>query len=919
VFCQKTPDLYVKTNLWKLWGYLKTIAALLLIQALLITIGHAQITLDGTLGPAGALQGPNYTITEKMGRQLGVNLFHSFGQFNVHTHESATFTGPPTVGNIIGRVTGGNASLIDGRLSSAIQGANLYLINPHGMMFGPNARLDITGSFHASTADYIRLEDGGRFDATQPGNSLLTMAPPSAFGFLSEHPAPISVHESFLEVVEGKTLSLLGGNVKLQNGTLRAPSGRVNIASTASAGEVTLHASGLKVEGFQRLGTIELAHFSNKNVEVNGNVIGNIDASGKGAGKVFIRGGRFTLDGGTVFSDTYGENSGGNIDIYVDEDLTLSNLSEIRADTFGAGNSGDVSLQAKRLTLKDDSLISTTSWNTGHGGNLAVNAAESISVSGAGSGIVANVKSSGNGGTISISTPSMTMKEGDIQASTTGNGNAGAISLQVGRLTLENGAQISTSSLNPEGGGQLIKGDAGQLTVVASEPVSLFGAENTNEGTIPIPSGLFSNTTTGGNAGRISLWAPSLTLANGAQIAAASSGIGRGGQLNIHVSDSLSISGMDDTLPFPTGLFSITEGEGDAGNILLDVGRLFLMGNAQINTSTVGTGLGGNVSVHAREAVSLFGGEEFLPALISVSLGEGSGGTISVSTPSLIMDKGGLILTQSHGSGDAGDISLEVGNLALTRGAQVSTSSGTTSTGDGGELTVLARENVSISGTLDGDKPSGFLSDTLGTGRGGDLLVTATRIHLRNGGKISAKSQGTGNAGSIIIAVADLLRSENASITTSATQAAGGNITMTGKHIQLTRNSEVTASVRFGEGGGGNVNINAVTLVALENSDITARADQGFGGNIFINAQAVFFSDDSDLDASSNIEGKEGTVEVSSPLLDLTPTLVRLPESFLKADLLLLRRCLERHLEEVSRFIIKGRDGVPPRPDSLLR
>ncbi|MBY0431163.1 MAG: filamentous hemagglutinin N-terminal domain-containing protein, partial [Rhodospirillales bacterium] len=142
----------------------------------------AQIATDGTMGKAGVLTGPNYTIGADLGRQVGGNLFHSFGQFNVNTGQSASFTGPGSVSNIIGRVTGGSPSTIDGTLRSAIQGANLFLLNPSGVLFGPNARLDVTGSFHASTADHLKFADGATFSASAPNGSTLTLANPVAFG-----------------------------------------------------------------------------------------------------------------------------------------------------------------------------------------------------------------------------------------------------------------------------------------------------------------------------------------------------------------------------------------------------------------------------------------------------------------------------------------------------------------------------------------------------------------------------------------------------------------------------------------------------------------------------------------------------------------------------------------------------------------
>ena len=159
---------------------------------LLISIAKAQVTLDGSFGTSGPLAGPNYAITDDLGKQVGNNLFHSFGQFNVNTGESATFSGPISVSNILSRVTGGTVSNIDGLLRSTIPAANLYLLNPSGIIFGPNASLDVQGAFHASTGDYLRLADDVRFNAQpSPGDALLTTASPVAFGFLGENPVEI--------------------------------------------------------------------------------------------------------------------------------------------------------------------------------------------------------------------------------------------------------------------------------------------------------------------------------------------------------------------------------------------------------------------------------------------------------------------------------------------------------------------------------------------------------------------------------------------------------------------------------------------------------------------------------------------------------------------------------------------------------
>ena len=277
-----------------------------LFSTFLVSVARAEVVLDGTLGQKGAVAGPNYVITDKMGSRAGSNLFHSFQTFNINTGESGTFTGPNSVQNVIGRVTGGTSSMIDGRLGCSIPGANLFLINPYGMMFGPNATLDVNGSFHASTADYLLLGDAGRFDAVHPEQSVLTVDPPSAFGFLDDTAAPIKVNGSYLKVPEGETLSLVGGDITLSDATLYAPGGEIDLVSVASSGQVTFGASGPGVDPFESLGDISITRSDAEHMKIDDTEIGDVDVSGEGGGVVYVRGGNFYVDGGHVYGEDHG-------------------------------------------------------------------------------------------------------------------------------------------------------------------------------------------------------------------------------------------------------------------------------------------------------------------------------------------------------------------------------------------------------------------------------------------------------------------------------------------------------------------------------------------------------------------------------------------------------------------------------------
>jgi filamentous hemagglutinin family protein len=167
----------------------------------------ADVATDGTLGRRVRLTGPDVEVGADLGRVRGKNLFHSFERFDVPSRGRVTFTGPAGLDNVVSRVTGDEPSSIDGTLASRVPGADVYLVNPSGIVFGPNARLDVPGSFHASTADELRFSDGVAFSASDPGRGGLSVAKPEAFGFLSSNPVR-SKHARVSHSKSGRTLSV---------------------------------------------------------------------------------------------------------------------------------------------------------------------------------------------------------------------------------------------------------------------------------------------------------------------------------------------------------------------------------------------------------------------------------------------------------------------------------------------------------------------------------------------------------------------------------------------------------------------------------------------------------------------------------------------------------------------------------------
>lgn len=307
--------------------------------------------LNTQVGASATLPGGQVThnITGGTRPGNGVNLFHSFGQFNVGEGHIANFLNDSglATSNILSRVTGGNPSNIFGTLQTTGFGnANLFLINPAGVIFGPSASLNVGGLVGISTADYIRLSDGVRFNA-MPGvqDALLSTAPVSSFGFLGSNSAALSVQGSHLTVADGQGLSLVGGNrgftdpvtgtvvqpgVTMSDAILLAPGGDINIASVGKLknGRVPGEVSVDHVQpptGFKEMGNISLQRTEGIPT------IMQIEASGNSGGTITIRGGQIEIVRSRIVSDTQGAGSGGAVLIEgKDVSITAMGGEEVR-------------------------------------------------------------------------------------------------------------------------------------------------------------------------------------------------------------------------------------------------------------------------------------------------------------------------------------------------------------------------------------------------------------------------------------------------------------------------------------------------------------------------------------------------------------------------------------------------------------
>jgi filamentous hemagglutinin family protein len=806
-------------------------------------VGLAQVTTsitsDGTMGTTVTPAGSVYTITGGTRPGAGTNLFHSFGDFSVATGNTANFfndTGLPTT-NILSRVTGGNPSNIFGTIMTTdFGGANLWLINPAGVIFGPTASLDVGGSFHASTADYIRFSDNTRFTAMPgPQDALLTSASPAAFGFLNASPADITLDHSALAVPSGQTLSLVGGDVTMTGGTLSAPGGRVNVASVASRGEVLLpnldYGPNINGQSFTQFGAIRLSDDA------------TLDASDNAGGTVLIKGGRLVMTGASVLADTVTGNMTTGVVVEVANDVTLRNLSFLQSGTTGSGRSGDVNVTASSVNVSGLSAIVTSTGGAGQAGDVNITSTGAVTVTGAAFGTPSQITSQSNSG-----------------------GETGSVHVTAGSVSVDTGGTIST--LNVGGG------PAGDVAIAASGNVSV-----TSGGAIKIAGGA-------GASGVLSITA--------------------GG--TVTVSGSAALPGDAHAI---SNVTNVSE-NGANGGIAISAASVVISG-ADVE-SEVETG-GGGVTISASGPVTISGGANVRSKLIGGVVGSGAD-PLSISAGTLTIDQS-RISTTASGDANAASLSLHAnaGDLTISGGSEVIAfvTGSPTSLGQGGPITLTASGSVLVSGG------STIESSNLGTqGLAGDIAITANQVSLSEGSTISAQSLGTGNAGTIRITASDSLVMQSSSITTQTVSSDGGDISIqVGRLVQLT-DSRITTSVQGGLGNGGNITIDP-QFVILQNSQILAQAFGGNGGNILIVCTAACIIDPSSTVSASSTLGISGTVDIQTPVNDLSGTLAPLTGEYVSASELLQARCAARLAGgTASSFVVAGRDGLPLEPGGLL-
>ena len=880
----------------------------------------------GNFGTSIKTDGPKVEITGGTRPGNGMNLFHSFSQFNVGSGDTAQFlnTTPslPT-SNILSRVTGGSPSNIFGTIDTlSYPGANLFLMNPAGIVFGPNSTLNVSGSVAFTTADYLRLADNGSttgiFHANARETSLLTSTPVVAFGFLGMNPEAIEVKGSKLALKSDQSISLVGGNITMESGTLVAGN-QVYMAGVASPGEIltgTL-ASAANINGQSpgAFGNVQISQGS------------NIDTSDSGGGTIRIRGGHLVIAGSDIFAKTgdisFDANAiqitnfthiatftdtttkAGNIRFEASKDIEIGSAVQIESlATIAPGDAGNITFRSGQgnINFTNGATVTSQAFDGGRDtGSIEIDAQHGdIHLDNSSRAFLAVSENTGKMGGIRISANNVDMRQkarididngsthvaaaieifargllrltGKSEIETTATGNkanvAANVILKAQEIRIEEGSKLSADtevSSSGAGGNLIIQGLLGP-----ADSVRIDGPG----------SGIFLGTQGVGPGGTIDLSTRLLLLHNGGVISAATSGVApsaTGGSITVTATDQLTLSSN-------ASITASTSGPGNAGNILVKANDIAVSGGSNITASSTGPGNAGTVTIQGLQG----------PASSLLINGVNSG-----------------VFTKTNDTGAGGDIKISSNSVRMQDEGRISgETSGTAATATGGRVGVEGDRIRIESGAL-------VTSSSAGAGSGGNITLAAREsVTVLDGASVSASSTGTGAAGNIEIDAGKQLDVQRGSITTQSNELNGGNINIRAIDLLRVVDGKISTSALNGGGNGGTITIDP-KVVLLQNSDILAQANRGTGGDISITTPVFIADQSSRVDASTPF-GLNGRITIQSPTSNLSGTVGQLVSKTSPPQVLLQNRCVALAGGEQSTFILTGRDALPGEPIGWL-
>ncbi len=879
-------------------------------------IALAQITPDDTLGNEASVVTKINELEEQIdgGALRESNLFHSFREFNIGEGRAAYFSNPAAVQNIFSRVTGSNPSRLLGKLG-VLGDANLFFLNPNGIIFGPHSSLDIRGSFLASTASSLKFPEGTEFSATNPSAPpLLTINVKPPVGLLFEGSGEFITNEGNLAA--GQDLTLSAGNLDLQgqlqagkNLTLQATD-QVKIRDSVAQPFIASAVGKLVVQGNQGVDIFALNHPNSGFFSGGDLVLGSANSVVGDAH--YWSGGNFRierLDGnlgnwfsfydpiirarGDVSFDSY---TGASLHILAGGSVKIPGEVTITGpDTVANSIQGRVALSDGTTVVDIDGSAQPTldirAGTTAFGTPGITGSTDGFSAvpSTGGTGTSAEIDISriaNNGGVVFLTNqyqpnPALSggITVGSIETSSALGGGPVAIDSR-GGIAVNGSVNVSGTSDDPfsfnfsGNGGDVTLLANGDITLVPDSNILSFGLLGGNitlksDADISVTSGLIdsisSSPVRGTVGGDIEIITRSLSVTNGAELGTFSFGEANAGSVIIQASESVSVDGKG--LPTFVGSQVLSGAGGNGGNVKIETERLRVQDGAGVSASTFGDGNAGELTVQA-QSVEVIGtsadGEVSSGLGASVEAGAGgNGGSLTINTERLRVQDGAQVSAATFGDGEAGDVRIETGQLIVQSGGTISASS--TSGGSGGSITVTTNifeltEGGQLRTTTSGRSDAGNI--TL------DVEESITLTEADSGLFANTESGSTGNGGSIFIDPRILLIQDDARIAVdSQGTGEGGNIFLRAGSLTLERGT-ITAETVSNQGG--NINLTISDLLTLRNnSQITATAGTdeagGDGGNITIDAPFIiaFPNEDSNIQADA-FEGDGGNITINT-------------------------------------------------------
>ena len=663
----------------------------------------AQITPDGSLSTSVEQQGEN-KLNINGGEREGNNLFHSFEQFSVPEGIEAAFKNGLDIENIFTRVTSGEASAINGILRTQ-GGANFFLVNPNGIIFGENAQLDVGGSFIATTANSIQFEDGVEFTAENAEEEpILTVSVPIGLNLNSNSGAiqvngagnqiindssfsPIEFGEKpkGLSVPNGQTFALVGNGLRFNSGIVVTEGNQIYLGSV-NTGSVAIEQT--------ETGSILLDDVTGKYQDIDLSERSLINFNGEEVGTITLLGKNINIaDRSFILSQNQGNFSESSINIKSSETLTISDIpsngntaSYIRSEAFNDGTGASVNISANQLFIEGGRIQTTTSSNA-MAGSINIEVSDLAKFNG-----------------------------GFVVAPTLAQGNAGNISLSASQLQLTNGGLIVASTIGEGNGGQVI---------VEADSIEVIGSSLTQDNSA-ISAASFGT----GSAGAVMLNTKQLSVINGGIISSSSFGTGNAGNLIIDATEFVQVIGTNNQLEnsrissFVESAPTITRqvsglpeiASGNSGSLIINTPFLNVSQKGIVTVENKGTGSGGTLFINADNLNVEKSGS------ISAATESGLGGNIDLNTSNLQIGTSSQVTAEANNNGEGGNITINTDTLIAEENSEVTANA---FAGQGGNL------NIDAEGLFLFDSPENIFSASSELGIDGTIQINTPDIDLQ--------------------------------------------------------------------------------------------------------------------------------------------------------------------------------------------